>query len=148
MADPLSVAGLAIGVVALGLQVARNITDYIDALNCREQDISSIRQQNDSLRKTLQVVETSLSQLRRDHQNATVAVREWLDLCEKELQALESLVVNITACDQSTTNRKIKIKNKGEKLFYPFHRPKLEQLDTRLRNANAALQLALQTLGL
>ncbi|RYP45967.1 hypothetical protein DL768_007749 [Monosporascus sp. mg162] len=127
MADPLSVAGLAIGVVSLGLQVTGGITDYIDALNCRDQDIAL---------------------LQRDHQAATAAVRECLDSCKKELQVLESLVAELVACDQSTTGRKNKIKNQGKKLLYPLNRPKLEQLGTRLRNVNATLQLALQTLGL
>ncbi|KAI0436950.1 hypothetical protein F4803DRAFT_197268 [Xylaria telfairii] len=148
MADPLSVAGLATGVVSLGLQVAGGITDYIDALNCRSQDILLVKQQNESLQRTLQVVETSLSQFQRDHQVATVAARECLDLCKQELKALQSLVVDITACDQPTADRKSKIKNKGKRLLYPFSRPKLEQLETRLRNTNATLQLALQSLGL
>lgn len=148
MVDPLSVAGLATGVVSLGLQVAGGITDYIEALNCRSQEILSVKQQNESLQRTLQVVETSLSQFRRDHQTATVAVRECLDLCKQELKALESLVVDVTACDQPTTDRKSKIKNKGKRLLYPFSRPKLEQLETTLRNTNATLQLALQSLGL
>jgi uncharacterized protein YigA (DUF484 family) len=150
MADPLSVAGLAAGVISLGLQVAGGITNYIDALSCRRQDISSVRQQNDALRNTLQVIKTSLSQLQHDHQDATVAVREWLDSCKNELEALESLIVNFTACDQPmvTAGWKNKVKNKRKKLLYPFSHPKLEQLETRLHNANAALQLALQTLGL
>jgi cysteinyl-tRNA synthetase len=141
-------AGLAVGVVSLGLQVAGGITGYIDALHFRDQDISSVRRQNDRLQKTLRVVETSISQLQCDHQDATAEVQECLNSCNNELKALESLVANFTACDQSTTGQKIKIKDKGKKLLYPFSRPKLEQLETKLRDANAALQLALQTLGL
>ncbi|RYP92826.1 hypothetical protein DL770_000997 [Monosporascus sp. CRB-9-2] len=148
MADPLSVAGLGIGVVSLGLQVSRGITTYMDALNCRDKDIASLRQQNDSLRKTLQVVETSLSQFQRDHRFATTVVHECLDSCKKELNALESLVADLTACDQSTTSRKNKFKNQGKKLLYPFSRPKVEHLEIRIYNANASLQLVLQTLGL
>lgn len=148
MADPLSVAGLAISVISLGIQVSGGITTYIDGLNCRDQDIASVRQQNDSLVKIVQVVETSLSQLENDHQVATATTRECLQSCTKEIEALESLVSDLTACDQFTTGRRDKIKNKGKKLLYPFSRPKLEQLETRLHNANATLQLALQTLGL
>ncbi|RYP06294.1 hypothetical protein DL765_009565 [Monosporascus sp. GIB2] len=148
MADPLSVDGLAISVVSLGLQVTRGIADYIDALNSHDENIASVRQQNDSLRKTFQVVETSLSQLQRDHQAATATVRECLDSCKKELQVLESLVAELVVDDQSTTCRKNKIKIQGKRLLYPFSRPKLEQLGTRLRYINATLQLTLQTLGL
>ncbi|KAK3297421.1 uncharacterized protein B0H64DRAFT_392114 [Chaetomium fimeti] len=149
MADPLSVAGLAMGVVSLGIQVSQGITTYIDALNCRDQDLLSVRERNNSLRQTLQVVERSRSQLEDDHQVATAAIRECLDSCNKELGVLEDLVIYLTACDQSNTASLIgKVRNKSKKLLYPFSRPKLEQLETRLRNANAALQLALQILGL
>ncbi|KAH7141998.1 hypothetical protein EDB81DRAFT_899466 [Dactylonectria macrodidyma] len=148
MADPLSVTGLAIGVVSLGLQVSGAITTYIDALNCRDKDIASVRQQNDSLQKTLQALESLLSQFQRDHQVATTAVHECLGSCKKELNAMESLVAEVTACDQSASSRKNKFKNQGKKLLYPFSRRKVEELEIRISNANATLQLALQTLGL
>lgn len=150
MADPLSVAGLAAGVVSLGLQVSGGITAYIDALSCRDQEITSVRQQNDSLRKTLQVVETSLSRFQGDHQVATAAVHECLDLCKIELGALHSLIIDLTTCDQSATtgSRISKIKNQSKKLLYPFSRRKMEQLETKLQHVNTILHLALQTLGL
>ncbi|KAK8149225.1 hypothetical protein G3M48_007755 [Beauveria asiatica] len=150
MADPLSVAGLAFAVVSLGLQVTAGITDYFDALSSRDQDIASARQQNDTLRKTLRVIESSSSRLRlqNDHRPATAALRECLDSCKKELQALEMTVAELVSCDQATTCRKDKIRNQGKKLLYPFNRPKLEQIATNLHNINSNLQLALQTLGL
>lgn len=148
MADPLSVAGLATGLVSLGLQTYGGITKYIDALDCREQDIASIKQQNDSLRKTVQVVETSLAQLQCGHQRPTAAARDCLGSCKNELQALDDLLAQLTGFGQPTTGRRNKIKSRGKKLLYPFSRPKLEQLETRLRNTNLTLQLALQALGM
>jgi hypothetical protein len=150
MADPLSVAGLAAGVVSLGLQVCAGITQYMDALDCREQDIASARQQTVSLQKTLHLVETCLPQLQHDHRAATETVYNCIESCRNELEALVRLMADLAAsCNQSiTASRRDKIKNQGRKLLYPFSRPKLEQLETRLRNANATLQLALQALGL
>lgn len=148
MADPLSVASLAAGVVSLGIQVSQGITAYIDALQCRDEDIASVRRRNESLRKTLRVVETSRSHLEGDHQVATAAIRAYLDSCNRELSALDNLVVHLTTCDDITTGLIDKVKNKSKRLLYPFSRPKLEQLEARLRNANMALQLALQILGL
>ncbi|OAA44723.1 Ankyrin repeat-containing domain protein [Beauveria brongniartii RCEF 3172] len=148
MADPLSVAGLAFAVVSLGLQVTAGITDYFDALTSRDQDIAFARQQNDTLRKTLRVIESSSSRLQNDHRAATAALRECLDSCKNELQALEITVAELVSCDQATTCRKDKIRNQGKRLLYPFNRPKLEQIATRLHDINSNLQLALQTLGL
>jgi prophage DNA circulation protein len=148
MADPLSVAGLALAVVSLGLQVTVSITDYFDSLNSRDHDIASIRQQNETLRKTLQVIEISISRFQNDHRTATEALRECLNSCKEQLKALENIVAELITCDQSTTGRKNKARNQGKKLFYPFHRPKLEQLATKLHHINATLQLGLQSLGL
>jgi hypothetical protein len=147
MADPLSVAGLAAGVVSLGIQVSQGITAYIDALQCRDDDIASVKKRNDSLRKMLRVIETPRSHLEGDHQVATTAIRECLDSCNTELIALDNFVIHLTTCDESTTGFIDKVKNKSKRLLYPFSRSKLEQLETRLRDANMALQLALQILG-
>ena len=148
MSDPLSAAGLAVGVVSLGIQVSQALTTYIDALNCRERDIASIRQQNGSMQKSLAAIQTSLSQFQSNHQTATAAVHECLGSCKTELSALESLVSDLTTRGQFTTSRKDKFKSQGKKLLYPFSRPKVKELETRICNANATLQLALQTLGL
>jgi hypothetical protein len=148
MADPLSVAGLALGVVSLGLQVVGGVTTYVDALDCRRQDIASVTQQNDSLQKTLQVVDTLRRQLQLEFPDGAAAVHDCLESCKSKLKALGSFVGSLTACDQSTTGSTSKLKNKGKKLLYPFHRQKLQQLEESLRTANEDLQLALQILGL
>ncbi|CVK85069.1 uncharacterized protein FMAN_01987 [Fusarium mangiferae] len=148
MADPLSVAGLALAVVSLGLQVTGGITDYFDSLKSRDQDIASIIQQNETLKKTLQVIESSISRFQNDHRSATEALRQFLDSSNDELNVLEGMVATLITDDQGTTGRRIKARNKGKKLFYPFHRPKLEQMATKLHHINATLQLGLQSLGL
>jgi chromosome segregation ATPase len=148
MADPLSVAGLATGVVSLGLQVCGGITSYLDALKCREQDIASARQQTDCLDKALQVVEASLPQPQQEHQAPTAAVRGCLDSCSQELEALQTLVAQLAGPDQALSGGREKIQALSKKLCYPFNRPKIEQLEMRLRNTNATLQLALQALGM
>jgi hypothetical protein len=148
MADPLSVAGLAAGLVSLGIQVCSGITKYIDALECRDRDLASVRQQKGSLLKLLHVIETSLVQLERDHHAATSAVSDCLDSCKKDLKALDEWVAALTDGGQPTTGKRSKIRDQRRKLLYPFSRPKLAELDERLRNGNATLQVALQVLGL
>ena len=94
------------------------------------------------------MVETSLSQFHPEYQASTAPVRNCLDSCRKELKALNILVADLASCGQNATGRRDKIKSRGKKLLYPFNRPKIEQLETRLCNANSTLQLALQALGL
>ena len=148
MADPLSVAGLTAGLVSLGLQVSGGITQYIDALDCREAEISSAKQLNDCLQKTLQFIEESLSDFRNDHHAATAVVQACLETCKANLKTLHNLLAELAGPGQTMTGRRSRIKSQGKKLLYPFSRPKLQQLETNLRNANATLQSALQALGL
>ncbi len=151
MADPLSIVGLAAGLVSLGLQVGGGIKTYLDALDCREQDMASVRQQNDTLAATLRTIETLLipSQLEPAHQKATEAVRDCLDSCRKELNSLSHLVTDLTGCSASTAvGRRDRIKAEGKRVLYPFTRPKLDELGKRLHSANATLQLSLQMLNM
>ncbi len=90
MADPFSLAGLALGVASLGLQVCGGITTYLDAVQCRKKDISSVRQHNDVLNNTLQAIETSLSRLQPNYQLSTTAILGCLESCKNELNALET----------------------------------------------------------
>lgn len=139
MADP---------TVSLGLHVCGNIAAYVDALNCRKKDIESVRQQNEALRKTLQLASTSLSLLQRDNYAAATTARECLESSKKTLADLETLVASLTACDQPTSSRRSNLKGQGKKLLYPFSRTKVEELGTRIHHANSTLQVAMQTLGL
>ncbi|KAG9508318.1 hypothetical protein J7337_001882 [Fusarium musae] len=117
MADPLSVAGLALAVVSLGLQVTGGIAEYFDSLKSRGQDIDSITRQNDTLRKTLRIIELSISQFQNDHKTATEALRQFLDSSNGELKVLESMIATFIIDDEGTAGRRNKARNQGsEKL--------------------------------
>jgi hypothetical protein len=151
MADPISLVGLTAGLVSLGLQASGGIVKYLDTLECREEDIASVRQQNASLAQILLVVEEAISQIQPKHQASTAAVHASLDICKRQLNALNALVVKLAGPDQSTprTGTPVaRVKRHGTKLFYPFRRQKIEQLAARLCEANTALQLALQALSM
>lgn len=148
MADPLSLLGLAAGLVSLGLQTCSGITTYLGAIKCRAEDITSIRRQNDALNSVLQAIKPSLSRLPSDHQASVAAVQSCFQSCETELKALKTLVDGLAQNNASNATVKDRIKGQAKKLSYPFNRQKLQQLESRLNQANAGLQLALQSLGL
>ncbi|KXX81100.1 hypothetical protein MMYC01_204118 [Madurella mycetomatis] len=148
MSDPLSVIGLAAGLVSLGIQVSSGITKYLDALDCRGQDIASVRQQNKALEKSLAFISATLAQpSNQPEHDGSAVLRECLESCNMELKALNSLVADLADSGESTAGMRGRIKNQRKKLLYPFNRPKLEQLDRRLCRANQTLQLPLQTLS-
>jgi hypothetical protein len=70
MADPVSIAGTAIGVVSLGLSLCQGLTQYLQALRCRREDIDSTSCQIDCLQSAFVVIKDALANLSSDHQSA------------------------------------------------------------------------------
>ncbi|KAK6841051.1 hypothetical protein PG987_001911 [Apiospora arundinis] len=144
MADPLSVAASAAGLVSLGLTVTGGVAKYTDALKCRTEDLASVRQRNQSLRRTIRFIEVAKSQLQLQlsHQQSAAsltAVDESIKACKIELVKLEALMHNLLA---------IETQEHRKKLTYAFDRSKVDQLALRLDHTIHALQLALDGLGL
>lgn len=147
MADPVSLISFVAGLASLGLQVCDGIRTYIDALKWRDEDIVSVRRQNDVLNQVLQVVKRSLSRL-PEHQASTAAVLACFQLCETELQTLQGLVTKLADCDTCKASLGERIRDQNKRLSYAFDRPKLQQLERRLTQANETLGLALLVLGM
>lgn len=53
MADPISVAGLVTGVISLGLQVAGGLSNYLDAVKGRSEELHSVKQQATNMKDQL-----------------------------------------------------------------------------------------------
>ncbi|KAK8067734.1 hypothetical protein PG996_006846 [Apiospora saccharicola] len=145
MADPLSVAGLAAGLVSLGLQLTGGITNYLDAVKCRGKELASARGHNDSLRQTIAVLEATVAKTQIPQPASFQIVDHALKPTKTQLKALEDLVDDLAGCDTGTW--KSKLSNKSRKLWYAFDRSKIQQLATQLSQANMTLSIALQVLG-
>ncbi|KAK8054972.1 hypothetical protein PG993_000199 [Apiospora rasikravindrae] len=144
MADPLSVAGLAAGLVSLSLQVTSGITQYLDALKCRAEELESARKRNESLRNLIIALRTTVAKTQPQHQALSQLVTDSIKQCEAEIQSLEDCVAELAGCDRGTWRSRLQLKSK--KLRYAFDRSKLGQLDSRLSQANELLGMALQVL--
>ncbi|KAK7972639.1 hypothetical protein PG988_006773 [Apiospora saccharicola] len=145
MADPLSVAGLAAGLVSLGLQLTGGITNYLDAVKCRGKELASARGHNESLRQTIAVLEATVAKTQIPQPASFQIVDHALKPTKTQLKALEDLVDDLAGCDTGTW--KSKLSNKSRKLWYAFDRSKIQQLATQLSQANMTLSIALQVLG-
>lgn len=148
MADPLSIAGSAVGLVSLGIQVCSGITIYLDSIKCRPGDIAYVKQQVQSLEAIVRVIETILPKVDPSHQIPITAVVGCLRSCEAELDNLRSFITKLTGGDTTPTNFRGEIQKQTRKLTYPFDRPKLDELRNKLITANGLFQTALQCLNL
>ncbi|KAK8018871.1 hypothetical protein PG991_008061 [Apiospora marii] len=145
MADPLSLAASVAGLVSLGLQVTSGITKYLDAVKCRDEELSEIRRQNGLLKDTLRIIEKTAAQLDQVPPDVAAATQRIIESHHDSLNKLETLVAQLTSSDVGTW--RARLKDKAGKLHYAFDRPKLQELCCQAAQTQSALQLALEGLS-
>ena len=99
MAEALGLAVSIAGLLSLGLQVTGGIAGYFDALENRQYELACVKQQDDSLVASLDIVKAAASRVQsHDAHTMTASIRS----CETELQAVEPLLSDIADCDTRT----------------------------------------------
>jgi len=150
MADPLSIVGTAAGLVSLGLQVYGGIKNYLDAIQGRQDDLASIHRHATVLKNALEAIEAGIQSRSVINQTSAPAAISCLHSCGAELNALNSVLTEITPTSSAPgpNTFRLKFKENKMKLAYPFKRLNLTNLEERLQNANLILHTALHTLGM
>ncbi|KAK8001061.1 hypothetical protein PG991_013283 [Apiospora marii] len=149
MADPLSVAGLAAGLVSLGLQVAGGISSYLDAIKSRSDELASVERGLNGIRIILTELESACSQSQAQ-QPASGKLNRCIEACTAELNSFDDLS-SITQGATGTHDPKFRqrLREKHQQLVYPLkHRPRVERLESRIRKLHGTLQTSLQAVAL
>lgn len=141
-------AGLAAGLVSLGIQVCAGITTYLDAVKARAEDLASVKRQVHNFESVLRNVKDALVKVDSSHGTTTSVITGCLASCEAELKSLKDFVQELTGDDHSQTNFKDKVREQTRKLAYAFNRTKLHALETKVSLVNGTFQTALQSLSL
>ncbi|KAK7918073.1 hypothetical protein PG985_009947 [Apiospora marii] len=144
MAEAIGLAASVAGLVSLGLQITGGIVTYVNALESRQDDLASVKRQNDAFAATLTIVRAAYSRFQGHQYDQTIKVN--LLSCETDLHALEELLADLADCDTATWRQRVK--NKTRKLTYAFHHSKVQQMLQSLQHANKGLQLVVTALGL
>lgn len=145
-AEGLGLAASVAGLLSLGLQITGSITEYLDALNRREDDLEHVRSQNQALITTLSALEVVASGLPNQCLALTSAAVQDIQRCKLGLSDMEKLRIELTDSDQR--NWTTRLKNKKKKFTYKFNESKMQQLAERLRGSKELLQLTLAGLEL
>ncbi|KAH9232736.1 hypothetical protein K456DRAFT_397288 [Colletotrichum gloeosporioides 23] len=125
-AESVGLAASVAGLLSLGLQVTEGIVKYVDAFDCRQEDLAWAKLRNDSLRTTMRAIEASLPSLRNQHQEYVEAAIQNIEACKEKLRFVESLRLELI--DSTTSTSKLRLETGKKRLMYPFRRPKLQQL--------------------
>ncbi|KAJ0343153.1 hypothetical protein COL922a_000481 [Colletotrichum nupharicola] len=148
MSDPLSVAGSAVGIVSLGIQVTQTLYDYYNAFANAESDVAHILTKLESLLELLDSLNRQLKD--RKYRSNDLHV---LALVEKHVQECEDCIEDLRNHTEKFGDLQRKdalaiAKALGRRLAYPFREKTLRRLEedaaevfSRMSSASQQLQL-------
>ncbi|CAG2000495.1 unnamed protein product [Fusarium graminearum] len=140
MSDPLSVAGTAVGIASLGIQVCQGLIKYLQAVNDRNEeikdavrDVKQVLSLLDNLNNTLPNVSLG---------NGSTSIQTCIANCNQKLTELQMFLDGL--CKTQSGNRITKRAiNATRTMSYPFQREKLIEMRQSLRSVLNDLNLIL-----
>ncbi|KAF5675365.1 hypothetical protein FCIRC_7349 [Fusarium circinatum] len=142
MSDPLSVAGSAVGIISLGIQVCQGLISYLQSFKGQDQDTQ------DSL-NDVQTVISILYSLKGilpkvdERSSGTPAIRRCLAETEEKLREFQQFSLKLRGTQSSEPDVLGKIDHTRRALLYPFREGKLKSLCESLKGLLQNLNLSL-----
>lgn len=149
MAEAFGIAGSAFGTVSLGLQLFKEISQYLDDIDGREEDLKQARNFATNIQISINALDVAVSNAPNDDPTTKTAI----DLCKV---SCVSAVNNLLAVVKELRGPIISVPNSNaarakelcDKLKYPFKKQNIEKLEENLSRTNSALQTILQVVQL
>jgi hypothetical protein len=141
----MEIAGTAVGIASLGIQVCQGLLDYYDSWKGYDSDISSAYDAISDLSKTLILLKTTLQQ--QTDEERVGRVRTCVKDCEDALLELEEKRCSLQKYGQPKGLRQ-KMRSGLQRSWYPFRKEILEALKATVSGVQGRLKLALQVLHL
>jgi hypothetical protein len=147
MADPVSAAGTAVGVISLGIQTCQGLVSYCEKWKSFDDDIAHLQIQIDELRKTLE----NLDHILQKFQNSNVAILKDVEMkIVSANDGIRNLKAVLDKCHASGSPNSVQ--GKANKLWkhasYIFKKTTLQELKSNVTDLHYNLNTSLQTLGL
>ncbi|KAK2752259.1 hypothetical protein CKAH01_17752 [Colletotrichum kahawae] len=141
MADLL---GTVVGVVSLGLQVCSGITKYLDGIKGHKDEIASASRLCQSLQGAVDQIRAMRNNIATASGGHDTAIEQAMMAANAELAVLRAFVDEVRLKDDPSKSISEWIKDRTNRVTYPFRRGHLDRLESQLSEANKALQSALQ----
>ncbi|KAI1774782.1 hypothetical protein F4818DRAFT_418914 [Hypoxylon cercidicola] len=146
MAEPVGITGTAVGILSLGLQLYGGLKEYLDNLKDRDEYIGKNLLYLNRLRSLTDAVKSDISASQNNRYALSQEVVQSLGAYEAEINIFDARIREYEHV--ATTKPTGQFKETIKKLGFPFARPELEKLASRLERANNLLSIALQGLNL
>ncbi|KAG9494878.1 hypothetical protein J7337_013107 [Fusarium musae] len=131
MADPVGITGTAVGTVSFGLQLYSGISEYLDVVKGRDEDLQSAKEYVKILRDNLGLIEETIGAIGGEYTVARHAIEQFKYSCETELKGLEVLLQELKGPSADPTNRTEQVKNSIRKFSYPFEKQDITKLQDK-----------------
>ncbi|KAF5236748.1 hypothetical protein FANTH_11155 [Fusarium anthophilum] len=141
-------AGTALGIISFGLQLYTGLSEYLDDVKGRDEDLLQARNNAKTLQCSLKAIEDMMSKVNGDHTMAQDAVEECKRSCQAELKALYQLLRDLKGMPVDPADPVSKARSSIHKWSYPFKKKSINRLEERLKSANNVLKTALSALQL
>ena len=148
MAEPLSVAASAAGVLSLGIQVTQSLFDFYRSYKDLDSDLVGTTKRLDSLLDTFQHLEVTISHRKFQSEEQTLirSLEASIDACAGLIKELQDEWTKLTKAPANSIQGAIKVA--GRRVTYPFRQSTLQKLDEDIDDICANLSSALNVLQL
>ncbi|EQB50936.1 hypothetical protein CGLO_09582 [Colletotrichum gloeosporioides Cg-14] len=136
--------GTVVGVVSLGLQVCSGITKYLDGIKGHKDEIASASRLCLSLQGAVDQIQAMRNNIATASRGHDTAIEQAMMAANAELEVLRMFVDDIRVNEDPSKSISEWIKDRTNRVAYPFRRGHLDRLESQLSEANNALQSAIQ----
>ncbi|KAK7227439.1 hypothetical protein V2G26_015442 [Clonostachys chloroleuca] len=146
MADPLSVAGSAVGIVSLGLTAAQGLIQYYQAYRGQSEDVVHTTTKLELLLDLLENLQILLSSRKSHAKDGDLLdkVNSYVEDSYEPIQELEEQLNKL----RKTSDRDViaSLHGFGRRLVYPLRKSTLQKLEADIEDSVQVISLALQLL--
>ncbi|KAJ5366755.1 hypothetical protein N7541_000696 [Penicillium brevicompactum] len=154
MADPLSVAGSAIGVLAYGMAVTNHLIDYFSAFKQQDTDVAKITQNSENVLSTLLALQTAI-QHHQSQADAGELPQRLKKATQKCFEIFERIPIQDTADNNTTdttditnTTANTYMKGVAPRIRYELRRGVIQKIAEDIGEIHDILSLELNNLQL
>lgn len=141
----LEVAGSAVGIVSLGIQVCQGLIQYYGSWKDAPEDVTQMCQSVRNLEETLKLLEDTITDNRVSTQ-AKTGVQNNIDACTVSINKLQSKLMKVQELKGSGIWPKVH--GQGRRLLYPFRESTLLKLRGIIAEIRENINLAVEVLNL
>ena len=148
MGDPISVAGTAVGVISLGIQVTQSLVSFYNSYEGQDSDLTHTTDTLNSLLGIFQSLKKTLSDRKflANEQDLVQNIETSINNCDDLIHELQDEVQKFNRSSSGETVATIK--RAGRRATYPFRQSTLQKLDEDIKDIRANVSFALDALQL